>query len=335
MDIRTISSKNLIPVIDPAFIKQSPDEFLAENGGFLSEVAVVGKSSSGFVYFRSTTAPSNRETSEFFSTFASIADSIGIKVHAFVNGLADAFFAKNTSYSAIKDGGNPNPYFVDPFKDSYINYLKSVITELLNFPVQGLIIDDIKFPREEFSFCESCRRAFSEHYGIERMFSLGDIQRDNVLEQRWIKWRKDKIEEIIKDIATTSSLKPNVDFSFTIDIDPTIRAEKGALKHFGQDIFVISKYGIPTVHLSPWTSYPNTPSAPEFKAMKDSVQFIKQFQAQTQKPVNLYLWGVENESVLSLLDALKGEVTFRKVFIQNYFPKDFQKRREIHLGLTS
>ena len=88
MDIRTISSHNLIPVIDPVFLKQSPDEFLAENGGFLSEVAVVGKSSSGFVHYRSATAPTDQETKEFFSTFSTIADSIGIKVYGFVNGLA-------------------------------------------------------------------------------------------------------------------------------------------------------------------------------------------------------------------------------------------------------
>ncbi|MHA1556840.1 MAG: hypothetical protein ACTSPM_07890 [Candidatus Heimdallarchaeota archaeon] len=334
MDIRSISSQNLIPIIDPTNLRQSPDEFLAENGGFLSEVAVVGKSTSGFVHFRSATAPTNRDTNEFFSTFSTIADSIGIKVYALVNGLADNFFGKNPSYSAIKDGGNSNNSFVDPFKDSYTTYLKSIIDEVSNHPIQGILLDNIRFPHEEYSFCERCRRSFSSAYGIERMFSLGDIQRDPNLGAEWLNWRKNRIETILRELSQTITLKKDLSVSITIDIDPTLEGPIGALKHFGQDINVIGNYGTPAIHLSAWTPYPASPDASEFQLLIKNLDFVKKYQARTQQDVNLFLWGVEDESILPLINSLKKEVKFKNIFIQNHWPSDYQKRREIHLGLV-
>jgi hypothetical protein len=332
MDIRTISSHNYIPVIDPVFLKQSPDEFLAENGGFLSEVAVIGKSSSGFVHYRSTTAPTDRDTNEFFSTFSTIADSIGIKVYGFVNGLADSFLASNPGYSAIKDGGNPNVDFVDPFKTSYTNYLKSITTEIIGFPVKGLVLDNIRFPREVYSFCENCCRRFSERYGIERIFSLTDLQKDATLLNQWLTWRKDAIENILREMSENIQSKKAIDLDITIDIDPTLDAEKGALKHFGQDISVIGKYGNPTIHLSAWTPLPNAVDTPEYQTLLKSLIFAKNYQTQTK--LNLFIWGVENESIVPIIDALKEELSINRVYIQNHFPIDYQKRREIHMGLV-
>ncbi|HUU79570.1 MAG TPA: hypothetical protein VMX55_14585 [candidate division Zixibacteria bacterium] len=333
MDIRSISSQNLIPIIDPTTLKQSPDEFLAENGGFLSEVAIVGKSTSGFVHYRSSTAPAHRETSEFFSTFASIADSIGIKVYAYVQGFADEFFAKNKGYSAIKDGGNPNDYFVDPFKAPYTNYLKSIFTEIISYPIQGIILDNIRFPREEYSFCESCRRAFSDQHGIDRIFSLGDIQRDERLLNDWLLMRKNKLDEILNELALTITSKQGLELNIVMDIDPAVEGEKGAYRHYGQDINVIGKYGIPTIHLSAWTPYPNSKSDPEYQLLQKNLKFIKDYKAKTQKVVNLMLWGIESDTSLNLIDDIKSELDFNKIYIQNNFPVDFRKRRETHLGL--
>ncbi|NHJ49518.1 MAG: hypothetical protein FK733_17140 [Asgard group archaeon] len=331
MDIRTISSKNFIPIIDPAFLKQSPDEFLAENGGFLSEVAIVAKSTSGFVHYRSATAPTDRETNEFFSTFSSIADSIGIKVYALVNGLADAFLAKNQSHSAIKDGGNPNTHFVDPFKKSYINYLKAIFTEVLAFPIQGILLDNIKFPREEYSFCESCRRKFSESFNIDRIFSLSDLQRDPNLITRWMDWRARALDEILSELSNT--ITRAIDFNITLDIDPTLNGEGGAYTQFGQKIDLFAKYGTPTLHLSAWTPYPASAESPEYSTVVNSIQFAKDFQDRNQSPINLFVWGAENEEALKVIDSLKEEISIKQVFVQNHFPSDYQKLREIHLGL--
>ena len=333
MDIRTISSNNYIPIIDPAFIRQTPDEFLAENGGFLNEVAVVSKSTSGFVNYRSTTAPTDTETGEFFSTFTTIADSIGIKVYAIINGFADSFQAKNFSFSAIKDGGNPSQFFVDPFKFPYTTYLKSIINEVNNFPVQGFILDNIRFPREDYSFCENCCRTFSERSGIERLFSLTDLQKDNRLQENWLNFRADRIETILRELLQ-SSFRKNMIINATIDIDPTLNGEKGALNHFGQKIELIGKYCTPMIHLSAWTPLPSAVDTPEYQALIKHLKFVKTYQAKSKTNLNLYIWGAENESVLTIIEALKREMLFNKIFIQNHFPKDYQIRREIHLGLA-
>ncbi len=333
MDIRTLSSHNYIPIIDPDYLKQSPDEFLAENGGFLSEVAVIAKSTSGFVHFRSAIAPTNRDTNEFFSTFTSIADSIGIKVYALVNGLADSFLAKNPSYSAIKDGGNPNSYFIDPFKTQYTNYLKGILSEIVSFPIQGVLLDNIRFPRENYSFCESCRRQFSDRYGIERIFSLGDMQRDNNLYAHWNQWRANALEAILEELSEVTTPKKNIPLAITMDIDPTL-GSLGAYTQYGQKLDFIAKYGVPTIHLSAWSPFPTTTSAPEYQLLKQNLQFAKTFQEKNQTALNLYIWGAENESFVDIIDALKKEISIAKIFVQNHLPQDYQKRREIHLGLS-
>ncbi|MEA2071436.1 MAG: hypothetical protein U9O98_09110 [Asgard group archaeon] len=333
MDIRTISSHDFIPVIDPIHVQQSPDEFLAENGGFLDKVAVIGKSTSGFVHFRSSTAPTYRETDEFFSNFASIADSIGIKVYAYINALADSFLANNPGYSAIKDGGNPNKDFVCPTKDSYINYLDSVVSEVLSFPVQGVILENVRYPGEDFSFRETTTRDFSDAYGIDRIFSLNDLQQDSRIYEEWLKWRREKIEKIIQSISEVVTNVKNTDYYVTIDIDPTLKGEKGALRHFGQDIYVIQEYAQPIIHLSAWTPLPSSPESVEFQQLMASLEFVKTYKETADKPINLYLWGIETEEQLNIIDIIIEEITFNSVFVQNHFPSDYQKRREIHLGI--
>ncbi|NHJ87152.1 MAG: hypothetical protein FK734_16935 [Asgard group archaeon] len=335
MDIRTISSHNFIPIIDPAHLRQSPDEFLAENGGFLSEVAVIAKSASGFVHYRSSTAPTDRTTNEFFKTFSSIADSIGIKVYAIINALADSFLAKNPSYSAVKEGGNKNEDFVDPFKSSYTNYLKSITTEVMAFPVQGIVFDNVRFPHEEYSFCEACCRRFSEENGIERIFSLTDIHRDSRLLANWNKWRSQRLESILKEVTSTiSTTKRNIDMAVTLDIDPAIDGAKGASRHYAQNIDVFGNYGTPTIHLSPWSPLPTSIDNIEYQKLVKNLDFAKEYQTKRQAPLNLLLWGIENESILPVIDNIKEVLPIKDLFIQNHFPVDFQKRREIHLGLS-
>lgn len=335
MEIRTISSHNLIPVIDPVYLRQSPDEFLAENGGFLNEVAVIAKSATGFVHYRSATAPANRETSDFFSTFTSIADSIGIKVHAFINGLADSFLGKNRGYSAVKDGGNPIESFICPTRESYSTYLASILNEVTNFPIQGLIIDNIRFPREEYCFCERCSRKFSAFAGIDRIFSLGDLQKDPRLLEQWKKWRQDKIEQVLATVVSKIKSKTDIPLRITMDIDPVLNAAKGAVMQFGQDIDLIGEFGLPVIHLSAWTPLPSSTDSPEYQVLKNSLNFLKAYQKQSPaKDVNLFVFGVESETALNVILQLKEEMNFNTGFIQNHFPQDYQKRRELHLGLN-
>ncbi|MHA1186088.1 MAG: hypothetical protein ACTSXA_03250 [Candidatus Heimdallarchaeota archaeon] len=333
MDIRTISSHNFIPVIDPLFIKQNPDEFLAENGGFLSEVAIIGKSTSGFVHYRSATAPTNKDTNEFFSAFSSIADSIGIKVHAVINGLADSFLGKNPGYSTAKHGGNPNEDFICPSRDAYSVYLKSIVNEIMNFPIKGILLNNLRYAHEDYCFCERCSRTFSQSSDIDRIFSLSDLQRDNNLYERWINWRRNKLGEILADVSSVLAGRTDIPLNVTMDIDPTSQGAQGALLHFGQDIRIINQYSNPTIHLSAWTPYPNALNTPEYQTLLSNLDFIKAFQNQTQKDINLFLWGVESESLFEIVDALKQEISFKNVYVQNHFPTDYRKRRETHLGL--
>jgi hypothetical protein len=335
MDIKTISSKNYIPVIDPMHLQQSPDEFLAENGGFLDKVAVIAKSSSGFVHYRSSIAPSHRNAGEFFSTFTNIADSIGIKVIALVNGLADSFMAQNRGYSAIKDGGNQNFSYICPTRSSYSTYLKSIITEVLNFPVSGLVVKSVKLPHEDFCFCERCCRIFSSLAEIDRIFSLGDIKRDSSLETQWINWRKGNIARII-ETALGDTLKGKSQFPtyLTVDIDPSVGDLQGALTHYGQDINIFSRFAIPTIHLSAWTNFPKKADSQEYRILIKSLNAIKSFKNKTKKDIGLYIWGITNEQSLEIVDALSEEMEFKTIFIQNHFPEQYQQHRETHLGLS-
>ncbi|MHA1124193.1 MAG: hypothetical protein ACTSO7_00805 [Candidatus Heimdallarchaeota archaeon] len=333
MDIRTISSHNFIPVIDPIVIKQSSDEFLAENGGFLSEVAVIGKSTSGFVHYRSATAPTYKDSNEFFSTFSSIADSIGIKVHAFINGLADSFLGKNPGYSTAKHGGNPNENFICPTRDAYSVYLKSIITEIMTYPIKEIVLDNLRIAHEDYCFCERCSRTFSRSSDIDRIFSLSDLQRDNTLFERWINWRKNNLAKIMGEVSSVLAGRTDIPLNITMDIDPTSKGAQGALLHFGQDVRLINQFGNPTIHLSAWTPYPGAINTPEYQILVNNLDFIKTFQNQTQKDINLFLWGIEEESIFEIIDALKQDIKFKNIYIQNHFPIDYQKRRETHLGL--
>jgi hypothetical protein len=104
------------------------------------------------------------------------------------------------------------------------------------------------------------------------------------------------------------------------------------LNHFGQDLSTISKYGNPTIHLSAWTALPNAIDTPEYQTLLNNLSFLKNYKGQNK--LNLFIWGIESEAFIPVIDALKEELQIDHIFIQNHFPIDYQKRREIHLGLV-
>ena len=69
--------------------------------------------------------------------------------------------------------------------------------------------------------------------------------------------------------------KKAIELNITIDIDPTLNGEKGALNQFGQDISTIMKYGSPTIHLSAWTPLPAAVDTPEYQTLLANLSFTR------------------------------------------------------------
>jgi len=266
MELREILTRGHIPVLDPYTLNETSDEFFARYGSFLEKIALMAKRDTGYTLFRSMSAPTDDKYSEFFPSFTQIASEIDIDVYAIVSTFVDQYFAHDPKYGAYRSGITRAPVgtFVCPVQESYWKYLIAVVKEIMNFPINGLILMDNQFARQEYCFCETCRKEFSELTNLEREFVFDTLLSDLDVLSQWYEWRVEKISSFLSNI--TNSIKesnPDIEVLIAVDIDPETDYLEGAKKHFGQDVMKLSDVAdqllFNVLPLTPVLPQPETP----------------------------------------------------------------------------
>ncbi|MFX1519589.1 MAG: hypothetical protein ACFFCD_06695 [Promethearchaeota archaeon] len=334
MELREILTRGHIPVLDPYMLNETSDEFFAKYGSFLEKIALVAKRDTGYTLYRSMSAPTDDKYSEFFSSFTQIASDIAIDVYAVVSTFVDQYFAHDPKYGAYRSGitRTPSGVFVCPVQESYWRYLTAVVKEILNFPISGIILMDNQFARQEFCFCETCRKEFSELTGLEREFVFDTLVNDPDVLSQWYDWRIKKITTALSSIVENVRETPDIEVLINVDLDPETDYLEGSKKNFGQDVMKISDIANQLlINVLPLTPSLPQPGSPDYERVLSELAFTRDLNRIGRK-YSIFNWGVTDPEV-ETLEKMKADINATYLFLLEGYPETYKERREIHLGL--
>ncbi len=333
--VRNLLIRNVLPIMSPDTMKEeSADSFLATFGGYMKQIAAVAKHDSGFALYESNVAPIHEKYGDFFSTVAKITEAAGIKLYAVIYTFVDNYYGVDPSYKTYNANGVANEYYVCPARESFWAYLKSVTEEVIRFPIAGIILLGNTFVRQEFCFCESCKKEFSAAAGIDTSFTWDGLRDNDQLFSKWLDWRAEKMYNALSGIYSVAKKKEGLDFLIGVDIDPEVGYEKGAFRQLGQDVEALSGIsGHLLVSINPWSPILPSPGSPEYNIEIEKMRFIDNITARRRK-VSFKYWTLINENDFDTVKSIATRFKATKIVSDLDFPEKYRIWREAHLSIA-
>ena len=332
MEIRDLIAREGTLVIDPTLMHYSPDEFFAKYGSYMEAVCLVAKAEAGSAFYPSFTAPKNEKFSEFFSSFAQISSDIGIKVFAMLHSNVDLYLSRDTNFQMQQSGGFPVPGYVCPARKEYWYYLSEIAQEMSNYPIEGIILKDLTYPRIVACFCENCRREFAElNKNLKRDFSFETIDSQEWYRANWISARTKALFGMVESIVSKVHQTKQIEILPEILVDSKTNYLEGAVEHFGQNINLFSQVSSHILlHINPFSNEFPTLGSLEHEEFITKLAPLKE----KQETINnsLFVWGV-NEASFNFVENIKDSIGSRNIFFSKETPASLQNRRSLHLGI--
>lgn len=328
--VQEIIDSGAIYLVNPALIQTTVDDFLDKYGHLLDVIGLYAKGSNGFTFFPSNNAPKHPNLSIYFHSFCTIADNMGIKVDAFSHVHRDSFLVQNADFRVQSSDGEKIDLFACP-SHPYINqYNSAIVSEIVQYPVNKLVLDNILFANLKACFCDRCRRLFAQKWNIERDFSY-DFLKSRDFYDNWVEFRTTLIENTLREITDSMKRIKNVDLAFIIKADKETDYLTGTEKVFGQNIANMLKItNNLIIHVNPWTEIPSADSE-DFQILINSLSSLLEL-SKTGVDHSLLFWGVNNKEKLDLVLKLSENLNPNNIYIQDIKPTDFTKLRQINLG---
>lgn len=195
-------------------------------------VFFLAKTPEGQVYFESKEFPISVDV---FQEAVSSAKSLGIKFYAYFPVVMDKNYAsKNPSEKMVAIGNVVNNYYISLISEKYINYLKSFIKAIINYDVDGIVYDYIRFPSGSYDFSNSfVSLAVKEGINIDKvkaiayktfvtpsdwktMFQAYDDKDLDIV--KWVNFRESIVNAVAYDLSNYArSINPNISIgAFTV-----------------------------------------------------------------------------------------------------------------------
>ncbi len=331
MDLRQILLRGGTLVVDPSLMQSTPDEFLAKYGSYMDSVCLVAKSETGSTYYPSFTAPKDPQYGDFFSSFAQIANDIGIKVFAEIHANVDYYLCRDTNFAMVKSGGQPINGYVCPSRQPYWYYLSEIAMEVVKYPIDGIILKDAVYPQLA-CFCESCRREFSEiEPWLDREFGYERLQTRQETLTKWYRRRLQSLTGMVGSIINRVNSQRQIEVLTEILLDPQVSYMQGAASYFAQDINYLSQVSSHMLlHIHPWTLGLPTANSAEMDAFVNAIAPIRERSSTLN--TSLYFWNTTEET-LDFADTVRSILGSQNVFYMDQTPPSYSDRRSYQLGI--
>jgi len=92
---------------------------------------------------------------------------------------------------------------------------KEAMLELVrNYDIAGIQFDYMRFPGDDYCFCDGCKERFQQQTGVTVANWPADVQADGPYAGQWRQWRRDLITSLVADIANSAlAVKPDISVS--------------------------------------------------------------------------------------------------------------------------
>lgn len=336
MDLRRlIIERKVIVVLDPAVLNTPADDFYSRFGSSIESIAVVAKAPSGRTYYNSENARQEKEYSDYFESYASLGDQLGINVYAVINAFSDEWFGQDPMYKTIDSEGNAIHTHVCPNRKEYWHYLSEISKEVVMKHAQGVILTGLSYINSRYCFCEHCRKEFSEISGLPADFNFDDVKNNPSIWEQWVNWRKSKISEAVNHITDKVwSVRKDVYIIPTVYYDMEVGGIKSTLELFGQDpLELVNLTGNLAIHINPWSPLLPDTDTQEYQNLLQELSFVKDIFVKGYS-ATIFYWGPISEQELTILSKLSDDLNIQNIFVYPNYPASYARWREAHLGIA-
>lgn len=332
MEIRDLLARNVLLVVDPYTLGKSADEFMADFGGYMGQIAAVAKDENGFALYNSKYAPLHETYGNFFSTIAEAAGAAGIALYAVINAFIDDYYAVDPSYKTYNSDGVVADGFVCPNREAFWSYLANIADELSDFPIKGIILQGLSYVRENYCFCNTCKNEFAKVAGLDFVAGFESLRDDPGVLSKWFKWRAEKISAAVSKIHETVKGK-GIEVLSTVNLDPGTGYQDGAYRHFGQEIESLS--GITNhvlINLNAWSPILPKVDTTEFNALNQRLLFLRNITARRRR-ISFMYWSFTDEDEFESIRKIASFFNATKLITYPKFPRNYKRWRELHLNI--
>jgi hypothetical protein len=322
-------------------IDVSARDFMSTYASYMREVGIVGKEPNGHVVFPSRTAPVEEGYAEFFDEWVTLSEALEIHTAVSMDLYTDAWFARDPKYQTMTASGQLMPHQICPNREEFWEYGAEIVKELGAYPIDEILLFGVGFIRDEFCFCDRCRKEFAPLVDQEpARLTHAYLTENPDYHDKWHEWRTEKVLQGLRVLQSAADsligaegtrFKP-LKISVEVLVDPESGLTEGAKKAYGYDYTKIREItGGLMINLFPWSPVLPTPGTAEYNDLVESMYFVKEF-SRRGGIVSLFRWGVSSIEQLRELKALGKDVGIDRFVTSFGYPKDYPVRRESAIG---
>ena len=340
MDLLTLISKGIIPIIDFKSVNGDVKPFLAKYGGHMNAIGIVAKDDTGRAFFQtSAIPPGSPEQAKFLPSAAELFRSVGIKVYAIVHSYLDSRLARESRLRTVNRLGKHNDKFACPTVASNQNSTAKLVDELASTKlVDDIIVFDNGYVRKDYCFCDTCQKEFAQKKQLPLPVTMDILNSKPGLLDDWIRWRADivkgSIDQFSKHVMEAASkAQKEITFYGTVDLDERTKFMEGAFQNFGQEAEEIAKLTNLAVRIQPWTPIIPPRETREYGKVLSDLRAISNTLSDYHHKGLIVTWNIEGEDEIEIAKEMLKALSANELLSFQGFPSTIGAQRDAHLGL--
>lgn len=127
--------------------------------------------------------------------------SKGLKVHAWISPLNDSrAVARHPEWAMCAKNGDRSADLLSPANPGTVAFIVNSTLKLLDrHRFDGICLDNLAYPNDEYDYSPRIRSDFARANGIEHLPALGELLNERY--NQWISWRSDVISQLAASIS--------------------------------------------------------------------------------------------------------------------------------------
>jgi len=113
--------------------------------------------------------------------------------------------------------GNEEPWLCPSHPENQKLEIAAMLELVRNYDLDGIHFDYIRYPGNDFCFCDGCRERFQHAIGASLSAWPADVLPGGSRRQQWLDWRRDNITTVVKAVSEQArALKPKLKISAAV-----------------------------------------------------------------------------------------------------------------------
>jgi uncharacterized lipoprotein YddW (UPF0748 family) len=113
--------------------------------------------------------------------------------------------------------GKEEPWLCPSHPENQKLEIAAMVEVVRNYDVDGIHFDYIRYPGNDYCFCDGCKERFGRATGIELKNWPNDVLAEGAARQQWLDWRRSNITTVVKAVSEEArAIKPKIKISAAV-----------------------------------------------------------------------------------------------------------------------